>query len=144
MHIDGIELLLLICFNHISMLSYVFVFIGGGLGCVSRYFLSSVASWPVSTGSFPVKTFFVNLLGSLLIGFFAGLFSHVDVRPEVRNMLVAGFCGGFTTFSTFSREAYDLLAAGEALMAVSYALLSLVLGVLLVFAGYVAGTRLVG
>ena len=121
---------------NIVKMSYVFVFIGGGLGCLLRYFLSSVARWPVSLGCFPVKTFVVNMVGCLLIGVFSGLFLRLGCRNEAKDFLVAGFCGGFTTFSTFSREAVDLFLAGNGVSAIAYAVLSLVAGMALVALGY--------
>lgn len=123
---------------------YLFVFLGGGVGCVLRYFLSSVARWPVEAGYFPLKTFAVNMAGCFLIGLFSSALAIVGGRPEVKNLLVAGFCGGFTTFSTFSRETLDLLNGGYVLMAIAYALLSVVVGVGLVAAGYAIASKVVG
>ncbi len=112
------------------------VFLGGGLGSVLRYFLSSVVYTPVCVGRFPFRTFLVNMVGCLAIGIFSGLFVSMPARSELKNFLVAGFCGGFTTFSTFSRETYDLWAAGHVSVAIIYSILSLVVGVTLVWIGY--------
>lgn len=125
-------------------MSPLFVFIGGGVGSLMRYLLSSVLSWPVSAGQFPLKTFVVNMLGCFLIGLISAAFALTGGRAEYKNLLVAGFCGGFTTFSTFSREALDLFNSGAVAMAALYAVLSVVLGVLLVAAGYAVASKLVG
>ena len=125
-------------------MSYLLVFIGGGLGSLLRFLLSSALCWPVDAGRFPIKTFAVNMLGCLLIGFLSGLFSSISIRAEVKNLLIAGFCGGFTTFSTFSRETYDLFAAGSGMIAIAYAVLSVTLGVLFVLFGYTVASRIAG
>lgn len=130
--------------KNIMGMMYMLVFVGGGAGCVLRFFLSSVAHWPVEAGQFPLKTFVVNMAGCFLIGLLSSALAIVDGRPEVKNMLVAGFCGGFTTFSTFSREALDLINGGYFLMAALYAVLSVLVGVLLVAAGYVVAAKVVG
>lgn len=125
-------------------MSPLFVFIGGGVGSLMRYLLSSVLSWPVSAGQFPLKTFVVNMLGCFLIGLISAAFALTGGRAEYKNLLVAGFCGGFTTFSTFSREALDLFNSGAVAMAALYAVLSVVLGMLFVAAGYAVASKLVG
>lgn len=125
-------------------MSFLLVFVGGGVGSVLRYWLSSVASWPVSSGQFPLKTFAVNMLGCFLIGLLGSAFALMGERAEVRNLFVAGFCGGFTTFSTFSREAFDLFSGGYALTAALYVVLSAVVGVSLVGAGYAFAAKVLG
>ncbi|MBO4963699.1 MAG: CrcB family protein, partial [Prevotella sp.] len=70
---------------------------GGAVGSVCRYLLSSV-----HVASFPWGTLTVNVLGSLLIGLLAGLSGRGILSPELKLLLVTGFCGGFTTFSTFA------------------------------------------
>lgn len=124
-------------------MSYLFVFLGGGIGSVLRFYLSSVVYTPINVGRFPLKTFFVNMLGCLAIGFFSALFVSMSVRAEVKNFLVAGFCGGFTTFSTFSRETYDLWASGHVSVAIIYSVVSVVLGALLVWLAYGVAGRIV-
>ena len=80
-----------------------FVFIGGGLGSVLRYIISRYLN---QTGSgFPLGTFTANILGSLLIGIIIGLAAKNNTLSQNQTLLLAtGFCGGFTTFSTFAYE----------------------------------------
>ena len=100
------------------------VFFGGGTGSVLRYL---VGLWIGST-AFPWATFAVNAVGSLAIGLFGGLAARFGWGEALRLSLVVGLCGGFTTFSTFSKESLALIEGG------SYGLFSL----------YVAGSVALG
>lgn len=114
------------------------------MGSVLRYLASSIGVGQAVAGQFPVRTFVVNMVGCLIIGLLTALFSAFGWRGEWKNMLIAGFCGGFTTFSTFSREAMDLMNGGYVWMAVAYVALSVVLGLGLVAVGYAVVGKVVG
>ena len=89
----------------------------------------------VAYGSFPWATFAVNVLGCLLIGLFTGLSASGHLPAQWKLVLITGFCGGFTTFSTFINENY-LLGKDHLLMLAIYTLASLVLGMVALVAGY--------
>ena len=89
----------------------------------------------VAYGSFPWATFAVNVLGCLLIGLFTGIAASGHLPAQWKLVLVTGFCGGFTTFSTFMNENY-LLAKGHTAMLVAYTVASLVLGMAALTAGH--------
>lgn len=94
------------------MLHLALVFVGAGCGGVARYLLATAAQaryGPALTG-LPVGTLVVNLLGSTAIGAVAALWGG---HQWVRLLVIAGFLGGFTTFSTFSRETVELVEAGR-------------------------------
>ncbi|MBK1722908.1 fluoride efflux transporter CrcB [Thiocystis violacea] len=96
------------------MLSVLSVFAGAGLGAVLRWVLGSRLN-PIFP-TLPLGTLAANLLGGLLIGFaFAWLNRHPGVAPEIRLLIITGFLGGLTTFSTFSAEVVNLLGRGELL-----------------------------
>ncbi|MBL0169466.1 MAG: fluoride efflux transporter CrcB [Gemmatimonadaceae bacterium] len=115
--------------------------IGGAAGSVSRYALSM---WLTRAhGHFPLGTFVINISGSFLIALFARVYSTPDSNPIMRAALTIGFCGGFTTFSTFSAEFVTLMQEGRTSRAVLYALASVLTGVLAVVAGLAVGNRLV-
>ncbi|HNW87364.1 MAG TPA: fluoride efflux transporter CrcB [Candidatus Limiplasma sp.] len=116
------------------MLDWVLVGLGGFIGSVCRYFLS-LLPYSEKTG-FPVITLAINVLGALLIGILAGLSMRVQgIDPRLLTFLRVGFCGGFTTFSTFALEISGLMDAGRGWAGAGYVILSLVLGVAAVFAG---------
>ncbi len=95
-----------------SFLSLLSVFTGAGLGALLRWFLGSRLNPLFPT--LPLGTLVANLLGGLLIGFaVAWLARHPGLPPEARLLIVTGFLGGLTTFSTFSAEVVNLLARGE-------------------------------
>lgn len=107
-------------------------FVGGSLRMViSKYVQLTIA------GSFPLGTMVVNVLGCFLIGIFSSLTNdHGGVSPAVRLMLTTGFCGGFTTFSTFMNEHATLLKGGDGFMISSlYIIASLALGFIALLAG---------
>jgi fluoride exporter len=98
-----------------DMLNYLWVAMGGALGSVARFWLSGVIARQVGE-TFPVETILVNVTGSFVIGFFATL-TGPDGRwlagPAVRTFFMAGLCGGYTTFSSFSLQTLDLARRGE-------------------------------
>ena len=106
-------------------------FFGGGL----RYLVGkAVQSWVAV--SFPWGTMTVNVIGCFLIGLLSGLSLGGQISPTTKLVLVTGFCGGFTTFSTFMNENLLLGRDGAMLSAVLYTLLSLALGLIAVIVGY--------
>lgn len=109
--------------------------IGGGLGSMLR-FLVSVTTSRFVPGTFPLPTLLINLSGCFLIGILAGIFAQPPYADNnMRFLLVTGFCGGYTTFSTFAHENLLLLENQQVFMAIGYTLLSVVLGIALVWAG---------
>jgi CrcB protein len=118
------------------------IMMGGALGATSRH-LINVWIQRFAQGNFPIGTITVNMLGSFLIGLFGALLEHYKVAAEYRLFLLTGFFGSFTTFSTFAREKAELLKIGEVKTAISYLLISNILGVLLVFAGYLLAKQII-
>lgn len=119
------------------------VALGGALGSVSR-FLMGPALQRAFNATFPVGTLIINILGSLVLGFVMRLaIEGVSVTPEARAFIAVGFCGGFTTFSTFSYEAIRLLEDGEGWRAAAYIVASVMLSLLAAFVGLVAARELV-
>ena len=110
------------------------VFIGGGFGSVARFLLSKVLN--NSSNGIPYGTFLANILGSLFIGFILGLAVKNDALTQNHTLLLAtGFCGGFTTFSTFAYENHVFLKSGDFMNFALYTIGSCVVGFLAVFFG---------
>lgn len=116
------------------MKQVLLVFIGGGFGSVARYLVGKFLNHP--EGTIPWGTFAANILGSLLIGLFLGLAAKNETLTQSQTLLLAtGFCGGFTTFSTFAYENYSFLKSGDFATFAIYTIASFVVGFLAVFGG---------
>ncbi|MEZ4996003.1 MAG: fluoride efflux transporter CrcB [Bacteroidales bacterium] len=110
---------------------------GGFLGSVVRYLVSQL-NLTVSFHSIPVGTLIVNVAGSFIIGFLTGIAEKsMILTPEWRLFLMVGLCGGFTTFSAFANENLMLIHNGQLMSVLLYTGLSLFLGFLAVYLGYV-------
>lgn len=115
------------------------VFIGSGLGGACRYLAGKWIQALVPHALFPAGTFAVNVLGCLVIGLLYGLINRGALpNPELRLLLTVGFCGGFTTFSTFINEGYLLFSGSfnHTLIALGYLLASVAAGFLMLYVGY--------
>jgi CrcB protein len=111
--------------------------VGGAIGSVVRY-ITGRAVQGLSGSGFPIGTLVVNIVGCFLIGVFVRFLLNMQTSPELRALLVVGFCGGFTTFSTFSYETVGLIAGGDYARAATYVLASVVICILATFAGMAA------
>lgn len=112
-----------------------FIAAGGAAGSVCRFLLSSVLQQRLAT-SFPAGTLVVNVTGSVLLGFLLRYALDTPaLSPEVRALLTTGFCGGYTTFSTFSYETVALLQGGDYRRAAAYVLGSVAVSLLGTLAG---------
>lgn len=100
-------------------MTILLIALGGAIGSVSRYTLG-IAVQRISHAAFPVGTLTVNVVGCVLVGIVAKAFMHSQTHPDLRAMLIVGFCGGFTTFSAFSLEVVGLAQGGEWLRALAY------------------------
>ena len=124
------------------MLAYLWVAIGGALGSVARFGLNGLVSARFGE-TFPWGTLIINVTGSFLIGIFAA-YSDPDGRvliaPGVRQFLMIGICGGYTTFSSFSLQTLRLAQDREWLYAGGNILLSVVLCLVAVWLGYALGS----
>lgn len=99
-------------------------------------FLVSVVTSRFAQGTFPLSTLLVNLSGCFLIGILVGLFAQPPYSDNnIKSLLITGFCGGYTTFSTFANENIVLIENQQIPMAIGYTLLSVVLGISLVWIG---------
>lgn len=117
------------------MLNILAVFFGGGLGALTRY-LTSLYMTRVLAVNLPLATFTVNTIGSFLIGFLYILFvQKSDLSPALKLALTVGFCGGLTTFSTFSLELFEMVKNAQYLHAFVYAILSVIICLIAVTVG---------
>ncbi|ATE63206.1 fluoride efflux transporter CrcB [Rhizorhabdus dicambivorans] len=115
------------------------VMLGGAIGAGFRYHIGTVALRNLGPG-FPFGTWIVNLLGGLLMGVLAGVIARTPLEGEpLRLFLGVGVLGGFTTFSAFSLESFDMLSRGEYMMATAYAVSSVAGSILMLFFGLALG-----
>jgi fluoride exporter len=126
------------------MEAYIWVAVGGAIGTIGRYWLSGVVA-SLAGETFPWGTLVINVSGSFVIGFFAALTGpdgRVFVGSNARQFVMIGLCGGFTTFSSFSLQTLNLMNDGEWFRAGGNIVLSVVLCLVAVWAGYVLASAL--
>ncbi len=104
-------------------MNYLFVFLGGGLGAVCRYGISKLVQ---TSSAFPYATFLANVISCIILGFLLGTLLQKELSTKTQLLLMTGFCGGFSTFSTFTAESYELLESGQITIALLYILSSLI------------------
>lgn len=113
----------------------IYIAIGGAIGSVLRYLTTVLVSryW---SNQFPLATFIANILGCLLIGLFIGILEKNNLaNSNLKWFLITGFCGGYTTFSTFGMENYTLFQNQNPLLAFSYIALSVIVGLAAIWLG---------
>lgn len=123
------------------MLNYLYVAVGGAFGSVLRFWLSGFVARHYGE-SFPLGTLFINVSGSLVIGFVAestGPDGRFFLSPHLRDGLLIGVLGGYTTFSSFSLQTMNLIRVGEGVRAGVNVLLSVAICLLAVWLGQVVG-----
>ena len=112
-----------------------FIGIGGAVGSILRYLTSILVSkyW---ANQFPLATLITNVLGCFVIGLFIGLLEKNNLaNSTLKWFLVTGFCGGYTTFSTFGFENYSLFQSNNSIIAFGYIAMSVLLGIFAVWLG---------
>ena len=118
------------------MLNLVAIFFGGGIGAIARYLISFNIVKIYGEMDLPIATFSINILGCFLLGFLYILFlEKTNVNNAVSLALTVGFCGAFTTFSTFSLEIFKLIESQQIIQSLLYIILSVILGLLSVIIG---------
>ena len=120
-----------------------YVALGSAVGGASRFALSTFVQQRASS-AFPFGTLIVNITGSLILGFVLRYaLASPSVSAEMRALLTTGFCGGYTTFSTFSYETIKLMEDGDYRQAGGYVLASVVLSLIAIFVGILLAGQLV-
>lgn len=119
------------------MQAYLLVFLGGGLGSICRFGLAQLLR--EHSAGLPWATFAANVLSCLILGTLMGLSLRSGISPTTKFLLMTGFCGGFSTFSTFTAETYELLLAGQTSYALANVAGSLVVCLVCIFLGMKMG-----
>ena len=115
-------------------MNYIFVAIGGGIGALLRY-VSTQSINAIFNNKFTLGTFFVNCIGSLLIGFLINIFDAFSIENKWKLLIITGFLGGYTTYSAYSYETINYLISGNVKYAIINIMIHNILCLLLVLLG---------
>jgi fluoride exporter len=119
------------------MIKILMVGMGGFAGSICRYLTSELSNKLFSEQFIPYGTLLVNITGCFFIGFLGGLSETKQIfTPEIRAMVLVGFLGGFTTFSTFGYEIFTIAKDGQITAAITHLMLHLILGIGAVWLGF--------
>lgn len=124
------------------MTKFILLAAGGAIGTILRYSISGF-TYRFFNGFFPWGTLAVNLTGSFIIGLLWGFFEIENISSNVRNFIFIGILGGFTTFSTFALESLNMFRDGEVKLALTNILASNILGIVLVFLGFIIARNII-
>lgn len=114
-------------------MTYLYVFIGGGAGCLARFGIGQLANHYMKS-TLPIGTFMSNMVACALLALFVLGTRHYSAESSwIQPLLIIGFCGGFSTFSTFSYESVQLIEQGNTLIAILNILISVGVGIGLIF-----------
>lgn len=117
----------------------ILIGLGGSFGALLRYFITLQIAQK-NASSFPMPTFIINSSGSILLGVLGALYTSDIITDWIWYLMGIGFMGGYTTFSTFSVEALQLLLKGKGILACSYVFLSVLLGIATAALGFMTTT----
>lgn len=115
------------------MQEWLYVFLGGGLGSLCRYWIG--LQFTSANTNFPLGTLLANFIACLILGFLLGIQIKNNLSTQMSLLLMTGFCGGFSTFSTFSAEILDLFQSQHYATALSYVGVSLLIGLVAIYIG---------
>ena len=120
-------------------MAYLYVFLGGGLGAMARY---SISTWiEVPAKGFPTATLLANVISCIILGVLLGILVQKGLSNRMQWLVMTGFCGGFSTFSTFSAESFRLMEVGEYKTVILYILTSLLVCLISILVGVKLGTQ---
>jgi len=125
----------------VQVTNFLWVALGGAIGSVGRYWAAAAVA-ALTGPRFPWGTLLINVVGSFVIGWFGALTADsgpLAVPAGIRLLVLVGICGGFTTFSSFSLQTFELLQSGEMVRAAGYVLGSVALCLLFVWFGVLLG-----
>jgi len=121
--------------------SLLFVGCGGALGCMSRFVVNYYVYKWLPHFHFPISTFLVNIIGCFILGYLSAFACAHSNYTFIKPLLMVGFCGGFTTFSTFSQDTFYLIHHGLNFQGLLYVILSVSVGFVMHYLGILSFTK---